>query len=292
MNLDRLSRITDLFLEGKEMDFGVDADGKPIVVWVNKLNSFEDEEARRDGSAARSLRMLNLNDENPEVQEARQELSELTREELVQIIAAQNFDEDYLLAVDDVESNEEWKEKLEAMRMTLLLADSDVAEDDPRHEQASKLNTEYLMAITDAASKRQAERQAECQTKDLDDLADMFIKNWKTRTGLGEFFAEQRVTQLFYALRDCQAMSEGEGKWDHSRCKHTRLLTERNQVRSLPEEVLERGVAMLSEITVDRRTAGNSDVPMSSSESSERPSSAEESSPSIPRVMSPSAPMI
>jgi hypothetical protein len=289
MNLDRLSRITDLFLEGREMDFGTDADGKPIVVWVGKLNSFEEEEARRDGSAARSLRMLALNDDNPEVREAREELSELVREELIQVIAAQNFDEDYLLAVDDVESDEEWKEKLSAMRMSLLLPDSEVPEDDPRHKQAYELNQEYLQAINDAATKRQAERQADCQMKDLDELQDLFVKNWKTRVGLSEFFAEQRVTQLFYSLRDCQAMNEGDGKYDHSRCKHTRLLSERSQVRSLPEEVLEKGIAMLQEITVDRRTAGNSDVPMSSSESSEQPKQAEESTPSIPKVTRPGA---
>jgi len=292
MNLDRLSRITDLFLEGKEMDFGVDADGLPIVVWVGKLNSFEEEEARRDGSAARSLRMLALNEDAPEVREAREELGELTRTELIQIIAAQNFDEDYLLAVDDVESDEEWKEKLEAMRMTFLLPDADLAEDDPRHEQAYELNRDYLVAINEAATKRQAAREADCQMKDLDDLQDLFIKNWKTRVGMAEFMAEQRSTQLFYALRDCQAVSEGEGKWNHSRCKHTRLLSERSQVRSLPEEVLEKGIAMLQQITVDRRTAGNLDVPMSSSESSGQPKQEEESTPSIPKVTRPGAPAI
>jgi hypothetical protein len=290
MNLDRLSRITDLFLEGKEMDFGVDADGSPILVWVNKLNSFEEEEARRDGSAARSLRMLGLSDDNAEVLEARSELAELSRTELVQIIAAQNFDEDYLLAVDDVESDDEWKEKLNAMRMAFLV--DDIPEDDPRFEQATKLNTEYLAAISDAAGKRQAERQAECQVLDLTELSDLFIKNWKTKVGLAEFFAEQRVTQLFYSLRDCQASVENDGKWNHSRCKHTRLLTERSQVRALPEEVLERGLAVLSEITVDRRTAGNSDVPMSSSASSEQQKQEEESTPSIPKVTRPGAPAI
>lgn len=292
MNLDRLSRITDLFLEGKEMDFGEDPDGSPVVVWVNKLNSFEEEEARRDGSAARSMRMLHLGDDNPEVMSAREELAALTRTELIEIIAAQSFDEDYLLAIDDVESDEEWKEKLSALRMGLLLPDADLSEDDPRYEQAAALNVDYLQAITAKANKRQSDRQADCALKDLSELQDLFIQNWKTKVGLQEFFAEQRVTQIFYALRDCQAGKKDSGGYDHSVCKHTRLLNERSQVRALPEQVLERVLAVLSEITVDKRTAGNSDVPTSSSESSERPKQEEESTPSIPKVMRPGAPAI
>jgi len=285
MNLDRLSRITDLFLEGKELHFGDDDTGKPILVWVNKLNSFEDEEARRDGSAARSMRLLALNDENPEIMSAREELAEFTRAELVEIIAAQSFDEDYLLAIDDVEADDDWADNLEALRMSLLLKDSDIPEDDPRWAQSSELNQKYVVTINELTAKRQTDRQNEYSRMDLDELMDQFIKNWKARVGLGEFFAEQRITQLFYALRDCQATAKPDGGWDHSKCRHERLLQERSQVRGLPEDLLERGIETLGEITVDRRTAGNSDVPTNSSESSGQQKQEEESTPSIPKVM-------
>ena len=289
MNLDRLSRITDLFQEGREMVFGEDDTG-PIIVWVNKLNSFEEEEARRDGAAARSLRVLALGDDSPEVRAAQSELGELTRSELVEIIAAQGFEEDYLLAIDDVESDKDWTEKLSAMRTIFLIDDAELGTEDPRRQQAIDLNSEYMVEVNKRAAKRQTDRQVEASDKSLDELFALFVQNWKGREGLSEFFAEQRVTQIFYALRDCQGTIKNDEKtYDHTRCTHKRLLEDRSQVRSLPQEVLEQVLAVLSDITVDRRTAGNLGVPASSSESSEHPKQEEESTPSIPKVMRPGA---
>lgn len=286
MNIERLSRITDLFLEGKELHFGDDADGSPVVVWVNKLNSFEDEEARRDGAAARSLRVLGLSDDNPEIKNAREELGEFGKDELIQIVAAQSFDEDYLLAIDDVESEPEWVENLGVLRMGTLLEDADIAEDDARVKQVNELNAKYMTAIQTSTDKRQKDRRIEYADLPSEDLCDLFIKNWKNRVGMADFLAEQRVTQIFYSLRDCQGVRKGGG-WDHSGCKHIRLLSERSQVRSLPEDVLERAVEVITELRMDSRTAGNSGVPANSSESSGRPKLEEESTPSTPEVTSP-----
>ena len=56
---ERLRRITDLFEEGVVVPLGEDLDG-PILLWVNKLNSFQVEEARRDGVARRGMRLAEL----------------------------------------------------------------------------------------------------------------------------------------------------------------------------------------------------------------------------------------
>jgi hypothetical protein len=65
--MDRLRRVTDLFVEGRTLYLGNDDENKPVLVWVNKLNSFEVEESRRDAVSARGLRLLELEkEESPE----------------------------------------------------------------------------------------------------------------------------------------------------------------------------------------------------------------------------------
>lgn len=285
--LDRVKRLTDLFLEGTEVYLGDDDEGAPVVVWVNKLNSFEDDECRRDGIAARAERQMELSrPENPEAQSSRMAATRLEDDEMVSRIVEQRFDEDYLAAMDDAEMDEDWREKLEYLRRGEQILDDADANEKRRqqYQETSEAWFNYVRALT---QKRQDARRDQLAGLDREELIDKLMEEIRNRAAAMAFMEERRVTELYFAVRDCKATRVGHA-WDHENCDHRqRLLPSRQAVRELPEVVIDKLVAGLNSITVDRRTAGNGDAPVSSSDSSEQPSKPEDSEPSIPVVTQP-----
>ena len=294
--MDRLRRVTDLFVEGSELYLGDDDQGEPVVLWVNKLNSFEVEEARRDAVAARGLRLLELEKEdNPERQAMLSQIGRWTVDRLREARVDQQGDELYLQAINDMESDEEWAEKVSMLRrMPQLLKDENAPADDKRHAQLTELNAEYMQALQDRLGKLQAEKLKELKDDDREKLVQDFMEAWQHRLSLDEFMAEKRRTELFFALRDCKAQRvkyDGGERWDHKGCDHReRLVPARSEVSSLPEGVIGRAMDVMDGVTVPQRESGNSDAPASSSGSSEQPSVSEESTPSIPVETPPVAP--
>lgn len=283
-----LKRITDLFTEGTELVLGEDESGTPVVVWVAKLNSFEDEDARQDGLAARAEKTLAMNSDNPEVHNLRSLMERWDKDDLIANVAALKSDEDYLKALDDIDSDEEWREKLVYLRrMDTLHDDASIPEDDERRTKFTELNQEYYRALREFADKRQADRRRELADTPMEDLRQQYIDGVIDRFSMDAFMAERKVTEIFYCARECNAVKV-EGGWNHEKCDHTqKLMASRAEVRTLPEELLNKIINTLSSITVDRRTAGNSDAPPSSSGSSEQLSLEEESSPSTQEVTAP-----
>jgi hypothetical protein len=293
---DRLRRVTDLFVEGTEMYLGDDDRGEPVVVWVNKLNSFEVEEARRDAVAARGLRLLELEKEdNPERQAMMLQVHRWDEGRLKKARVDQVSDELYMAAISDLEADEEWADNIATLRrLPTLLRDENAPKDDKRWAQFDELNQEYLSVLQDRLSKLQDEKTREFDQLDRETLVDDFMESWRSRLSLDEFMQEKRRTELFFALRDCKASRvkfDGGERWEHQGCDHTvRLMESRGQVSSLPEGIIERAMDVMDGVTVPQREAGNSDAPASSSASSEQPSEEGASVPSIREETPPVAP--
>lgn len=284
MLFDRLKRITDLFTEGREAELGMDEHGEPVLIWVNKLNSFEEEESRRDGHAARTDRLLELKEgDNADTLNARSELQAWTLEELKKARVNQKHDEDFISALNDIEADKDWSEKVDYLRRNLtLLNDADVPADDPRRARYTEVNDEYMRDIAARITKLQAERLQDLANVDRQELEDAYMAEFREREAFNAFIAEKRVTELFFAIRDCQAFRRGE-VWDHSKCDHRRrLLNTRSDVRSLPQGVIDTVINMLDNMLATPRESGNSAAPESSSASSEQPNAEADSTPSTP----------
>lgn len=278
----RFKRVTDLFTEGKELLLGYDEERLPVLIWVNKLNSFEIEEARRDGIVQRGLKMRDLAQEgNPEREAFFAEIRLLTDEKLREAWVNQRVEEMYLDVVDEVETDPEMREKVETMRrLPTLLDDSGAADDDPRRDQLTELQAEYMDALRKGQDKRHAEGMKEAEEFPREDLEASYFEKWRERQTLDLFMEERRITEIYLSARECYGTSKPNG-WDHSKCDHsTRLLPERSLVKKMPPGVIEQLIDTLESLTSSQREAGNSDAPASSSASSE-PSSASEA-PSIP----------
>jgi hypothetical protein len=286
--IDKLKRVMDLFEEGKELVLNPNrGEGEPpALLWVNKPNSFEVDEARNDGIAARSLRIQRLKSgEDPAIRAFDLEIEPLTDEEIIERVVQNHFDTDYILAMDDVELDEEWTAKLEMIRRGgAALEDAGVPQDDPRWAELTKTSEEYMAVLRAKLDERQKARTLTYDGKSRGELRDDLLNQWVEREGMAEFLAEKRITEIYFSTRDCLATQRREdGRWDHSACDHgVRLLDARSEVRSLPEELLTALHDTLSALEIDPRTAGNSDAPVSSSASSEPQSAPEDSTPSIP----------
>lgn len=295
--MDAIRRITDLFIEGETVLCGRDDENKPIVIWVNKLNSFEVEEARRDGLAARGLRLIQLQkDDDPEFVSLRSIVDTWDQDTLAQRYVEQHDDQIGLEALNAVESNKQWREKADTIRRaSTILADEGADPSDQRFQALQELNDEFLERINKERERIAKEKLADAKTMSRKALEKAFYERWRFEQTAGDFMTARRQTELFFAMRECSAVDgdrdeRGRIQWDHSSCTHRRLLNERSQVRDLPEALLEKVQDALDRVTVGAREAGNLDVPASSSASSEQPKQAEESTPSIPVETSGDAP--
>lgn len=287
----KFKRILDLFVEGTECVLGEDETGTDVLIWVSKPNSFEVEEARRDGNAARAIRLMQLTEDSPDVINLRDQLSESDFDGLVGYLVQMNYETDYIGAMDDVDAMEEFREDLDYLqRGEQMLRDAGVPEDDPRWADLTKRSGEYMARLSKRADERQEQRRADLSQEPRADIEAQIVAEYRKRIATDEFIGEKRITELFFALRVCEAEKTAAG-WDHSKCDHTvRLADERSEIRGLPENVLKKASAALAAIEVDARTAGNTDAPASSSGSLGQPSAAEASTPSTQEVTPADAP--
>lgn len=293
---DRLRRVTDLFIEGTELFFGFEKDGTtPILIWSNKLNSFESQEAQNDGQAARGLRLAELSkDDSPDVLALKATMSGWDDDKLAEQRVEQMVEDIYLQVINDLETSPEWREKLELVRRgTAILDDSGAEDTDQRRETILQAQNEYIEALRKGQSEEQLRRLADIKGNARDTNEADFLEEWRKRTSIEDFMRERRATEIFLSLRDCKGTvagtsDNGELQFDHTDCDHNqKLLAERKEVFALPEELLKRAGDALDGITVPARAAGNSDAPASSSASSEQPSAEADSTPSTPEGMQP-----
>lgn len=285
MAVDRLRRVTELFVVGTEIELGTDPlDGRPVLVWVQKLNAFEEEESRQDGLAARGMKLRELSQpDSADTAAIERQLEQCGFLELQELLLDHFADEDRAGAKDDVDSSEEWHERLPMVkRYQELLDDDGIEEEDQRRQQYKEIWGEYQVEIEEAFKKRRADRRVEFQTKTEDQIRDQLLERIKGLMGAVSFLEAKRVTDVYYALRDCRAVAskDKEHRWNHSACQHPRLLSKRSEVRELPEEITVRVIQALEAITVPMVEAGNLDAPTDSSVSSEPVSTVEDLTPS------------
>lgn len=290
-----LRRLSDLFVEGAEAYLGDDDNGKPVVIWMNKLNSFETEEAQRDASVRRSERMAELGKDSPEVRGASVEVALWSDQEIRERIVADEADAILVETFQNLQSIEDWADLEDYIqRAPALLADEEVKPGDPRFETLDEKLAEYNRRLV-----AERDKVVEDHIKDLagiprDKLEAKFMEGWRSRRTSDEWAIARRTTELFLSARACDAVMEGGGRtlageivWDHRECDHSvRFFSERKSLHRVPDGAMKVLRDVYEGLRIPARTAGNSDAPASSSGSSE-PSDVPEapSTPSSPAEM-------
>jgi hypothetical protein len=262
-----IRRITDLFQEGQEV---VLRDEPAVLVWVQKLNPFERQECATDGASARARLVLALQqNDSPEALLFRSSLHKVTDEQLVDAIVRSYWSDDMNAGVDDVRADQDWKERLTVIERGFEQTEGR-DEDDPEVQVLTETRNSYLDEVAKRADRRQEDRRTDLIGADRKELVDEYEQRWIDSRGSSAFSDAFRATEIYFSLRECQATAkDGNGRWQHDGCDHTRKwLDHRNEVSALPDGLIGTIREAIDRINMSPRDAKNSDRPGSSSASS------------------------
>lgn len=276
---DRYRRVTDLYVKGKEV---VLLDG--TIIFAKALNGFEMQEARNDAQAARARMTLALKEfGSDELAKLEAKFEEMGREDVIEELLDAHGGEWLVKVVGEVQDDPEWSERVE------LLAredenDGTTPKSDEEKQLLEKIQKDYM---TEVARRMDVERDFEekkLESMSDEDLRDEFKELWVSRRGQEAALNEYRLTEVWYGARECEAELTEPGRFDHSKCNgHKQQIWEtRAEVRELPDELFEKLVAAMADVTMTPREGKDSGSPASSSDSSALPSEPEESTPSTP----------
>jgi hypothetical protein len=286
----KLHRLTDLFEEGVTLPLRTTV-GDEMTIWINKLTPFEQEEANQEGRIARARMMLAINEiGTPEYDLFRAGIQGIPAHAVIESLLANNANKYISDTVGELRSEEVWKERLEIIQFS---SDQIAGKppDDPEVLAVEKVLSEYT-AEMDKRTKamRNAARE---ELKSLPDkaLRERYRLSYVEERGLAAFSAEQQLTQVFFALRRCEGVRREDKTWDHTACDHSQhWLADRNEVKSLPQTLLDQFRRAYAEMVMSPDTARFSEGPANSSASS-GPSSKQADSAESGPVATPAEPV-
>lgn len=272
MAVAKLRRITELFEQGELVKVADGDDGgQPLFVWVQKPNSFEHDEAIKDGQYARGLRMQAFDRDEKEQAALNAVIEAFSDHELVEFAIDRAAPRMMQEANTEVRTREDWQERLAVLDRQALGATSD-----SEKKALEELNAEFAAEVRRVYEKLAAQARTDLMGQTREEREREWREAYRDQLGMQEFFRGKTKTEVFYALRDVE-VEFVDGEWRPvPGADKPRLLQDREDVVKLPDELLNLVLEALNrQMTVEE--AGNLDAPSDSSEPSERPAKQEDS---------------
>jgi hypothetical protein len=272
----RFRRLTDLFVRGKAVPM---PDGTHL--WIQVINSFERNEAISDAQVARARIVLALRQDGRERIKVEGRLAEIGKDMMATDLAQAKAELKTPDFAEEMRVDPEWSERMEIVMRT----DWDTAAM-PATEQEQLLMDKVNAEVLAEFAKREADEAAFLQRSydrmTDDEFVDVWVEEWLDRRGSDLATAEFRLTELWYATRYCDAVDNGAGVLDHTRCEGHRVpvFESKTDARSAPQELQDLLRSALDELNLAGRDPKDSDSPQSSSDSPPPPSAEAASSPS------------
>jgi hypothetical protein len=272
----RFRRLTDLFVRGKAVPM---PDGTHL--WIQVINSFERNEAISDAQVARARIVLALRQDGRERIKVEGRLAEIGKDMMATDLAQAKAELKTPDFAEEMRVDPEWSERMEIVMRT----DWDTAAM-PATEQEQllmdKVNAEVLAEFAKREDDEAAFLQRSYDRMTDDEFVDVWVEEWLDRRGSDLATAEFRLTELWYATRYCDAVDNGAGVLDHTRCEGHRVpvFESKTDARSAPQELQDLLRSALDELNLAGRDPKDSDSPQSSSDSPPPPSAEAASSPS------------
>lgn len=260
-NPSKLRRAAELFERGQIVVVG---DGEQaLTFWVMKPNTFEKDEALKDGRYGRALRAQAFDRDPREAEAVTAVIRGMSDDELLDSLLSAKSMEFMNLAYDEVRADPKWEERLEIVDRQRLAEDRPTSEKET--ETIAQIASEHAAAAQEVFERLVREERDDLAGLTRTELEKRFRDNWREMVAVNAFYEQRRQTEIFYALRDCDA-ERVDGEWRHNRCDHEpRLLEDRADVLTrIPDEVMEKVVEAL-EAQMSPAEAGNSDAPTVSS---------------------------
>jgi hypothetical protein len=281
-----LARLTQLFAEGKELVLTPPGGGEPEVLWIAKLNAFEEEQANQAGRVARA-RLINAikSEGTPEWEWLQGQKVDTLSIAMVESIVGSKESELFVKAINDLRSDPEWREKLEIMDHS----DEDelVGIEQSAH---NRLKAEHAEALLSRHDERKAELREELGQLARPHLEEQYEQAFLNEQGMAAFGLERARQHIYLSMRSCEASppTGDNARWDHSSCDHQlRYLASASEVAQLPQSIREKVEDAYNEIALAPSVARFTDALASSSESLEPSAMEADSTPSGPAATSP-----
>lgn len=278
-NKAKLQRLQDLFAVGEVIN--VQHGGEVLTLFVAKPSAFEQEEAVKDARGIRARSMIAFDRDDAAQDNMALLLLESSAEDLVAHLMMKQGMQNLHRAKTEITTDLEWRERIEALeRMSVGELDED--EVAAMHATQAEYNAELLRI----KARMDLDSKDELDSLSYDELASEYRKDLRETHGINAYYDARRVSEIYFALRDCSAEFK-DGEWDHGTCgRHPRFLDERGDVKTLlPDLVIDKTIEVLDRLTMTEAEAGNSDAPSVSSGPLELQKLAEALSPSSPTEM-------
>lgn len=263
-------RLGDLYVVGKEVSFD-DGTGDPIVVFVRKLNPIEHETALKRANAVRASLLVDYRNPDSEAsRELQAELLDYDRDELVHMLVEEERATHRPVIEAEVEAREDWANEgyldglIEAWNDGL--SDKHVAgpkdpespEKDEEYQEALKIHGEMERLLEEVDEELDA--HIEAYEKDLEELSEDELRKRSEKSRMNmkinsEWFTEFRRCELWLCVKE--------------KDRKTNYFQDRNEIASLPLEVMSRLVSEYKALSMEPAEGKDSRAQDDSSASSE-----------------------
>jgi hypothetical protein len=275
----KYKRVSALFAQGTELEMDED-----LVIWVQVLNPFEQQDAKAAAQAAKARMVLALQEfGSDELVKYESYLLNLDRNGLVELIVDAKGGDTLVTITDELSSDPEWTE-----RLSLMEEEEELIARPPQDEERKLLDQYSREYVAEVSSRMEYERKrllAETSQLEDEQIHEEFKRLWIERRGGDRALEEYRLREHFYCARVCDGIRRPDGSYDHARCDHSvRVWETEEEVRHLPDEVRMLLDEAMQEVTMDPKERSDSASPETSSESSPPPSAAAASPPFTPTV--------
>ena len=274
----KYKRVVDLYVEGTEL---VTRD-EGLVIWMQALNPFEQQEARDAAQAARARIVLALEEYgSDEFAKFEARFKGDGREEVIEQIAERRANMKLPRMVEKIASDPDWHETIDILeRSDDILAKPPT---DPEQKLLEEMNLKYMREINARLDDELTYQRRLLEGMSDEDLREEFKSLWIEMQGNDRAAGEYRLVEAWLAARVCDAVKNEDGTWDHGECDHSlRVWDEKREVRDLPESLQTQLAEVMANVNMTPIEAKDSRRPGSSSDSSPQPSAEAESTPSTP----------
>lgn len=257
-------RLTDLYVTGKEVTVNDDSGEDPIVVYLQKLNPMDNEQALRKAGAARS-RILSWG-KNPDSDEFLSVESEVwdikERDTLIEYLIQEDLSNKYASTEAELAAEDEWSKDnyFQGLRDAW---EGGLAEEwaaDPEDADAKRVQSE-LKRFDDRVSER-VEQEAEHLRSQWRDIPEHELRSEVT----GKFVKMRADMEWLREFRKCELWLSTREAENHKKL----YFQNRAEVDMLDPQIFGRLMAEYEQLTVDVQEGKDSPETPASSPSSDQ----------------------
>jgi hypothetical protein len=285
-----LARLTQLFAEGTELVLEVphvpgQPKPEPVVLWIAKLNAFQEEQANSAGRVARA-RLVNAIRRvgTPEWELVQSQKGDALNSAMVMAIVQSKESELFIKAMNAMRADEDWRERLEIMDQT-----EEEKLEGVEKEAHVLMRNEFNADLLDRHKVLLDDYKHDLEEMSREDLEEHFENAFLNEQGMAAFGIERARWHLYLCMRICQASppADDNARWDHSGCDHEQMfLANVEEADRLPQSVRDKVEQAYAVVAVPPSVARFTGALASSSASPEPSAPEAASTPSGPEVTS------